>query len=37
VDFEGLNLSPAIKDAIIVYRGELVPDYKYLEKYLNLL
>ncbi len=35
VPFEELNLPPEIKRAVIVYRGELTPAYRYLEKYLN--
>lgn len=34
-DFNKLNLPPEIKKAVIVYQGELTPDYKYLEKHLN--
>jgi alpha-aminoadipic semialdehyde synthase len=34
VDFEHCDLPPMIKDAIIVYKGELTPNYKYLEEYL---
>lgn len=32
--FENCNLPPEIKRAVIVYQGELTPDYKYLSKYL---
>jgi len=32
--FEKLNLPPEIKRAMIVYRGALTPDYRYLEQYL---
>ncbi|MFH1196946.1 MAG: bifunctional lysine ketoglutarate reductase /saccharopine dehydrogenase family protein [bacterium] len=32
--FDEVNLPEEIKRAVIVYRGELTPDYKYLEKYL---
>lgn len=35
VDFEKLNLPPEIKKAIIVYKGKLTPEYKYLEKHIN--
>lgn len=35
VPFEELNLPPEIKRAVIVYRGELTPAYRYLERYLN--
>jgi hypothetical protein len=34
VPFEQLDLPPEIKRAVIVYRGELTPDYRYLEAYL---
>jgi len=34
MSFEECNLSPAIKRAMIVYRGELTPDYQYLREYL---
>jgi alpha-aminoadipic semialdehyde synthase len=34
VDFKDCNLSPAIKNAMIVYQGKLTPKYKYLEKFL---
>lgn len=34
VDFEHCNLSPPIKNAMIVYQGKLTPKYKYLEKFL---
>ncbi|TXT56842.1 MAG: hypothetical protein BAJATHORv1_20439 [Candidatus Thorarchaeota archaeon] len=33
--FETLDLCRELKNAIIVYRGELTPQYKYLEEYLN--
>lgn len=32
--FERCDLPPEIKKAVIVYQGELTPDYKYIEKYL---
>lgn len=35
VDFDKLDLSPVVKRAIIVYHGELTPDYKYLEEHLK--
>jgi alpha-aminoadipic semialdehyde synthase len=35
LSFEKLNLPPEIKRAMILYRGELTPDYKYIEKYLE--
>lgn len=31
---ERLNLPPELRRALILYRGELTPDYKYLEKFL---
>lgn len=34
-DFAACQLPPEIKRAVIVYRGELTPDYRYLEKYLR--
>jgi alpha-aminoadipic semialdehyde synthase len=33
-DFASCDLPPEIKRAVIVYRGELTPDYRYIEKYL---
>jgi alpha-aminoadipic semialdehyde synthase len=33
-DFASCNLPPEIKRAMIVYHGELTPDYRYIEKYL---
>jgi alpha-aminoadipic semialdehyde synthase len=33
--FEDCPLPPEIKGAVIVYRGELTSNYKYLEKYLK--
>ena len=35
VPFEELALPPEIKRAVIVYQGELTPDYSYIEKYLQ--
>ncbi len=35
VPFEELALPPEIKRAVIVYQGELTPDYRYIEKYLE--
>ncbi len=35
VPFEELALPPEIRRAIIVYQGELTPDYRYLEQYLR--
>ena len=32
--FENCTLPPVLKRAVIVYKGELTPDYRYLEKYL---
>lgn len=32
--FEKLKVMAEIKNAIILYKGELTPDYRYLEKYL---
>ncbi len=34
VPFERLDLPPELKRAVIVYQGELTPDYKYIEKHL---
>lgn len=34
VPFEDLILPPPIKKAVILYHGELTPEYKYLEKFL---
>ena len=34
VSFEQLDLPPAVKDAMIVHRGELTPKYRYLEQYV---
>ena len=34
VPFEQLELPPEIKRAVIAYRGELTPDYRYLEELL---
>ena len=35
VPFEELALPPEIKRAVIVYQGELTPNYRYLEQYLR--
>ncbi|MFQ6100018.1 MAG: bifunctional lysine ketoglutarate reductase /saccharopine dehydrogenase family protein [Anaerolineae bacterium] len=35
VPFEELALPPEIKRAVIVYQGELTPDYRYLEQHLH--
>ncbi len=34
VPFEKLKLPPELKRAVIVYRGNLTPDYEYLKKFL---
>ena len=34
VPFEALALPPEIKRAVIVHRGELTPDYRYIQQYL---
>lgn len=34
-DFEGCQLPPKIKRAVIVYNGELTPRYRYLERHLE--
>jgi saccharopine dehydrogenase (NAD+, L-lysine-forming) len=34
VPFEQLELPPEIKRAVIVYQGELTPDYRYIEQFL---
>ncbi|MGQ9852545.1 MAG: bifunctional lysine ketoglutarate reductase /saccharopine dehydrogenase family protein [Candidatus Oleimicrobiaceae bacterium] len=34
VDFEALALPPEIKRAVIVHRGELTPNYRYLQQYV---
>jgi alanine dehydrogenase len=33
--FEDLDLPKAIKKALVLHKGELTPDYKYLEEFLN--
>ncbi len=33
--YERLNLPPELKRAVIVHRGELTPDYRYLEKFIK--
>jgi len=33
-DFASCDLPPEIKRAVIAYRGELTPDYRYIERYL---
>ncbi len=32
--FEKLNLPPELRRAVIVYKGELTPDYRYLSKFI---
>jgi alpha-aminoadipic semialdehyde synthase len=34
VGFEELKLPPPIKKAVVLYHGELTPEYKYIEKFL---
>ena len=34
VDFQHLNLPAEIKKAVILHRGKLTPDYRYLQAYL---
>ncbi len=34
-DFEQLDLAPHLKNAVIVHRGALTPDYRYLEDHLR--
>jgi len=34
-DFEHCSLSPALKKAVILYKGELTPDFKYMKKYVQ--
>jgi len=33
-NFEHCSLSPELKKAVILYQGELTPDFKYMEKYI---
>ncbi len=33
--FEQIELDPVVKRAVIAYRGELAPDYKYLTEYIE--
>ena len=33
--FEASNLPPEIKRAVIAYRGQLTPDYEYIQQYLG--
>ena len=34
VSFDRLELPPEIKNAVILYRGELTPGYRYLEPFV---
>ena len=34
VDFEQCTLPASIKNAMIVYQGELTPDYRYMQNFL---
>ncbi len=34
--FENLNLPPVVKNAVITHQGELTPNYKYLEEFLEM-
>lgn len=34
-NFEHCSLSPALKKAVILFKGELTPDFKYMEKYVQ--
>ncbi|NJL59348.1 MAG: hypothetical protein HC887_06580 [Desulfobacteraceae bacterium] len=34
--FENLNLPPELRRAVILYHGELTPDYEYLRKFIPL-
>jgi len=34
-DFENCDLPPAIKKAVIIYRGKLTPDYEYMKKFIK--
>lgn len=34
-DFEHCSLSPELKKAVILYKGELTPDFKYMKKYIQ--
>ena len=33
-NFEHCSLSPELKKAVILYKGELTPDFKYMKKYI---
>ncbi len=34
-DFENCDLPPAIKKAVIIYRGKLTPNYEYMKKFVK--
>ena len=34
-NFEDLDLPKAIKKGLILHKGELTPDYKYLQEFIN--
>ncbi|NIA30646.1 MAG: hypothetical protein GWP06_12135, partial [Actinobacteria bacterium] len=34
-DFENCNFPPEIKRAVILYKGQLTPTYRYLSEYLD--
>ena len=34
-DFEGLHLPPYLKKAVITHRGDLAPNYRYLQEALG--
>ncbi len=34
-DFEHCSLPPALKKAVILFKGELTPDFKYMKKYVQ--
>ena len=34
VEFDTCKLSPEIKKGVILYHGQLTPDYQYMDKYL---
>jgi hypothetical protein len=35
-EFAQLDLPRALKDAVIVHKGDLTPSYRHLEKYLRI-
>lgn len=35
VDYESLNLPPYLKKAVITHQGQLTPDYRYLQSFLD--